>query len=334
MREFKVNNLISLRLIDGKTVLFVNGQEFKQCKMLLLNVLVESEEVGALNFIDKIAENLDFRMENKREFINVTEEEEFMGHCSNLQVWAENLYDTELLHKSLAFPLLKALSENGDRFAKQRFAEEIIRRYKYGNKAVRSFLIEEGYLSGSSSEDIIDGILIPREAAFLEKIMEFGDLYEIVPYFSKMAGIRHNKSYLSLNDGKIRELEIIIGEDLNRIPREIENLSNLNALYISVTKLYYGNLFEEEFSLPSLKRLVIDWDSTEDIPDSFYYFPNLRCLRIKGPHESLIKPYIYFEKSGMKLSKLKELELYFLDIKKIPMVVIEKLQEKKVRISL
>ncbi|KKN72008.1 hypothetical protein LCGC14_0414900 [marine sediment metagenome] len=334
MKEFKVNSLITLRLIDGKTVLLVNGQEFKQCKMLLLNVLVESEEVEALNSIDEIAEDLDFRMETKRDFVNVTEEEEFKGHCSNLQVWAENLYDTELLHKSLAFPLLKALSENGDRFAKQRFAEEIIRRYKYGNKTVRSFLIEEGYLSGSSSDNIIDGILIPREAAFLEKIMEFGENYEIVPYFYKMAGISHNKSYLSLNDGKIRELEIRIGDDLNRIPREIENLSNLNALYISVNRLYYGNLFEEEFSLPSLKRLVIDWDSAEDIPDSFYYFPNLRCLQIKGPYERQFKPYIYFEKSGTKLAHLRELELYFLDIKKIPMEVIEKLQEKKVRISL
>ena len=334
MKEFRVNKLIMLRLIDGKTVLFVNNKEFKQCKILLLNILAEDQLVEEINSIDEIAENLDFRMDYERDYIDITEEEEFMGHCSNLQAWAENFYNTDLLHKSLAFPLLKALSENGDRFAKQKLAEEIVRRYKYGNATVRRFLFEEGYLSRLSSENIINGILIPEEAEFMEKMIELGGRYEIVPYFAKMKGIRHYKSYLSLEDGKINELEMIIGGDLNWIPREIENLSNLKALYISVTKLYYGNLFEEEFSVPSLNRLVIDWNSTEDIPDSFYYFPNLRYLRVRGHPESEITPSIYFEKSFTKLANLREIDLYSLDIKKNPASIMDKLQEKNVRILL
>jgi len=334
MKEFRVNNLITLRLINGKTVLFVNNKEFKQCKILLLNIPVENKVVEANKSIDEIAENLDFRMDYERDYIDLTEEEEFMGHCSNLQAWAENFYNTDLLHKSLAFPLLKALSENGDRFAKQKLAEEVVRRYKCGNAAVRSFLFEEGYISRLSNENIINGILIPEEAVFIEKMIELGERYEIVPYFAKMKGIFRHRSYLSLEDGKINELEMIIGGYLNWIPREIENLSNLRALYITVSKLHYGNLFEEEFSVPSLKRLVINWNSTEDIPDSFYYFPNLGYLRIKGRIESKIMPSIYFEKSFTKLANLREIDLYALDIKKNNPSILGKLQEKNVRILL
>ncbi|KKN30097.1 hypothetical protein LCGC14_0837490 [marine sediment metagenome] len=59
MREFKVNNLITLRLINDKTVLFVNNREFKQCKMLLLNVLINEESTEEIKSIDDIASYLD-----------------------------------------------------------------------------------------------------------------------------------------------------------------------------------------------------------------------------------------------------------------------------------
>ena len=317
MKEFKVNSLITLRLIDGKTVLFVNNQEFKQCKILLLNIPSEGQSVEEMNSIDEIAENLDFRMENEREYVDITEEEEFMGHCSNLQAWAENLYNTDLLHKSLAFPLLKALSEKGDRFAKQRFAEEIARRYKYGNETVRKFLLAEDYLSYLTDENIINGILIPEEAIFIEKIIELGEQYELVPYFALMKGMSGEKSYLSLEDGKINELEIRLSLDFYEIPKEIENLSNLRDLYIAVPMIYDGHLFEEEFSVPSVDRLIISWESLQDLPDLFHYFPNLMYLRIRGP-EVRNKPTISLEKSFTKLVNLRELDLYSLDMKKIP----------------
>ncbi len=34
LREFKVNNLITLELFNGKTVIFVDGEEFKHCKAI------------------------------------------------------------------------------------------------------------------------------------------------------------------------------------------------------------------------------------------------------------------------------------------------------------
>ncbi len=320
MKEFKVNNLISLRLIDGETILFVNNREFKQCKILLLNVPIDDEITEDFETIDEISEYLDVSMDF--EYVDINPEEEFMGHCSNLQVWAENFYDTDLLHKSLAFPLLKALSEEGDKFAKQRFAEEIARRYKYGNKTVWKFLFEEGYLSCLSNEDIINMILTPEEAIFMEKIMGYGGRYEIVPYFEKMRGIRReDKSYLNLKGTRIRELEIVINKDLNRIPREIENLDDLYTLNISIRDGYNDNLLGEEFCLPSLEYLTIFCDSTATIPDSFHYFPNLKYLYIRG-FEHFNKPTLSFENSFSKLTKLEELYLHFVNLERLPNSII------------
>ncbi len=76
----------------------------------------------------------------------MTPEEEFKGHCSNLQVWVENNYDTCLLHRNLAFPLLKKLSSVGDSVAKEALAQEILERFKSGSTTVQLFLISGKYL--------------------------------------------------------------------------------------------------------------------------------------------------------------------------------------------
>lgn len=78
----------------------------------------------------------------------------FWGHCSNLQAWYENKYDTRLLHSNLLFPLLKKLTEAGDSLAKRVFKEEIAKRYTSNNTTVREFLRIEGYLDYLSKEEL------------------------------------------------------------------------------------------------------------------------------------------------------------------------------------
>ena len=323
IREFKVNNLLTLRLIDGKTILFVNNREFKQCKILLLSVPIDDEsidEIAETESIDEISEYLEGKTESWH--VDISPEEEFIGHCSNLQVWAENHYDTDLLHRSLAFPLLKALSEGGDEFAKQKFREEISRRYKYGNETVRKFLTEEGHLSCLTNKEILSGILSPEEAIFMERIMESGEQYEITSSFQKLKGMdSRGKTYFSMRDGKIVELEIVINDYLDRIPREIELLDNLRTLNISMQERYDVNLFEEDFGLPSLNYLTIFCFSSTTIPDSFHFFPNLKHLYIRGL-ELFDRPTLSFENSFTKLPKLEELSLHLVKIEKIPDTII------------
>ena len=155
MEEFKVNAFITLRLVDDKTVIYVSRKKFIQCKFLLLSVPIsqmESEE--GIKSIDEAAEKLDSRLEGDTPQI-IPPEVEFWGHCSNLQVWAENDYDSRFLHRSLAFPLLKRLTEEGDNAARKIFKEEIAKRLAEGNLNVFEYLGQEGYLDYLQKEEFL-----------------------------------------------------------------------------------------------------------------------------------------------------------------------------------
>lgn len=39
---------------------------------------------------------------NHRKVYKIPADIEYWGHCSNMQVWAENNYDSRLLHRSIA----------------------------------------------------------------------------------------------------------------------------------------------------------------------------------------------------------------------------------------
>jgi len=101
MQEFKVNEYIKLRLEGERTILYLKDEKFRQCRSLILNIPYKKiPSLSKLRSIDEAADNL-------RDFTKkLAPEAEFWAHCSNLQVWSENDYDTRLLHSNLAFPLL------------------------------------------------------------------------------------------------------------------------------------------------------------------------------------------------------------------------------------
>ena len=150
MKEFIVNKYFALKLEEGRTVLYVDNKPFTQCKYLLLQIPVERiNDLDRVNSIDEAAEKLSHILEPYDDFERVKKidsETEFWGHCSNLQAWYENDYDTRLLHSNLAFPLLKKLTEVGDSLARKVFKEEILLRLESGYSEVISFLIIEKYI--------------------------------------------------------------------------------------------------------------------------------------------------------------------------------------------
>ena len=85
----------------------------------------------------------------------------------------------------------------------------------------------------------------------MEKVISSGELYAIIPYFEKLRDIDppKNKIFMSLDDGKIKEFEIVLNKHLNRIPREIENLTALRRLNIYIDFSYTGNIFEGIFNI-------------------------------------------------------------------------------------
>jgi len=167
--EFKVNELITLRLIDDKTFIYIKSKRFIQCMRLFLHIPQDKTNLyEKIESIDEATEIFDeFLFENtiiKGEFLRpienhsyiISPEEEFWGHCSNLQAWVEHNYDTRLLHSNLSFPLLKELSDAGDQFALIRFKEEIVNRLEAGYFPVILYLIKENYIRYLSPDYLLD----------------------------------------------------------------------------------------------------------------------------------------------------------------------------------
>ena len=147
-KEFQINEYLTVKLENDKTNIYVNREYFSHCKFLLLEIPTEdpyrTEEIES---IDEAAEKLDRSLEGQKNKYLIPPEIEFWGHCSNLQAWAENEYDTRLLHRSIAFYLLKRLMEVGDPKAKKVFKKEIIERFMSNYIPIKMYLIEDGYIA-------------------------------------------------------------------------------------------------------------------------------------------------------------------------------------------
>lgn len=165
-KEFKINEYITLKLEDERTVLYIKEKPFIICKRLLLhipeNLITKFDEVDSIDAATDLYEKtlLDGKMyEGFHEpklidtKVDISYEEEFWGHCSNLQVWYENNYDTRLIYYNLAFPLLKKLTQVGDPLAKKVFKEEIVLRIMTKYPPVLTYLFETDYLNYLNSEE-------------------------------------------------------------------------------------------------------------------------------------------------------------------------------------
>ena len=273
MQEFRVNEYITLRLEEDKTTLkfegkkiaiYILGEKFQQCKYLLINIPVDVVSTfDEIQSIDEAAEKLDRTMKRDVYQVNIPPETEFWGHCSNLQVWWENGYDTRLLHRDLAFPLLKKLVEVGDLKAKQVFKEEICKRLESGSKTVIDFLSEEGYLAYIDHEEILFALLKAEEAEVIMEIekhigMEltiYLNFHEMEP---KSPSINiENKHVLQLILGKLERKNSLYTLYLI----EMTQLNHLEYIYLEhhekSLKYYERSLLEALESLLALKRLHI-----------------------------------------------------------------------------
>ncbi|MHA1148943.1 MAG: leucine-rich repeat domain-containing protein [Promethearchaeota archaeon] len=152
--KFQINRLLSLHLEGQDTIIYVNNKRFDQCKRVMIQF--SKEEAEKYKNIGSIDEAVDiFRSESLlHDDILISPEEEFWGHCSNLQAWVEQDYNTRILHSNLSFPLLKALADNGDEKAKKIFKSEIAERFSSNYPATIAFLIKQGFLNYFNAEEI------------------------------------------------------------------------------------------------------------------------------------------------------------------------------------
>lgn len=156
MHEYKINKYLKLKLEDGQTHIYVDDELFIQCKYLLINIPVnQRRNFDDFNSIDEIKDHLDNSLEHeKANSFQISPEVEFWAHCSNLQAWAENDYNTNLIHSNLAFPLLKQLYNAGDPKARTVFKEEILKRLESNYPPIFEYLIARGFFAYLSREEI------------------------------------------------------------------------------------------------------------------------------------------------------------------------------------
>lgn len=155
MTEYKVNDLLSVKLEWGSIMIYIANEPFEICKSIVLNIpLNEVRKFDEIESIDDIAENSVLYPETSEDNYEISPETELFAHFSNLKTWYDNGYNTCLLHSNLAFPLLKKLAEEGDILAKRAFKQEIAIRLESGSYNVIRYLINEGYFKHLSDDEI------------------------------------------------------------------------------------------------------------------------------------------------------------------------------------
>ena len=155
---FQINPYLELKLEKGRTNIYVDGILFDYCKYLFLSIPTEEVDLYSdIESIDEVAQYLDNSLEpfvEKMINTKLPSHVEFWGHCSNLQAWYENNYNTNLIHNNLGFPLLKELTNAGDPQTKKVFKEEISTRLQSRYMPVIIYLLEEGYLEYLTYDEI------------------------------------------------------------------------------------------------------------------------------------------------------------------------------------
>jgi len=251
MREFKVNEYITLKLQNDETIIYIAGEKFRKCKYLLLSIPIEEEDLyDEIESIDKAAEKLARSIKGDGIKFEIAPEVEFWGHCSNLQAWAEHNYDTRLLHRNLSFPILKRLTELGDPLAKKFFKEEVAKRIESGHLTVIQFLINQGYLKIFNSEEIETIFYLLNYDKIFER-STFENFLTIVKQFRQI--VDENEPYKLLKDKiietyKSKTVESLLKEDIHIL---------LNFFEKNIWKIFYDDELNKIFEQLNYSKLIL-----------------------------------------------------------------------------
>ncbi|MFX0033936.1 MAG: Rab family GTPase [Candidatus Hermodarchaeota archaeon] len=210
--EKEINQYITLKLEHGRTFIYINGRMFIQCIRLILNI--PKNDVPLYDEVESIDEAA--KLYNKHLYQNrvvtgpgalpvpeqnhdITPEQEFWAHCSNIQAWVENDYDTRILMSNISFPLLRQLTRAGDPKAKKVYKEEIALRLESGYPSVVQYLLLQGYIAELNPTELQ---AIIESTDLLEKLSsDRTTLYQFLRYFvSKFPSL---KKFISLHIQKL-----------------------------------------------------------------------------------------------------------------------------------
>ncbi|MHA1747114.1 MAG: leucine-rich repeat domain-containing protein [Promethearchaeota archaeon] len=313
IKDKRGKEVLTVKLIDGVSHIFINDEELMICRFVPLAIpkkeLPKFKDIESINdIIDHLDHSIEYYGSEAWEELSVEEREEldFFVNCSNLQAWVEHDYNTRLLDYRLSFPILKKLAKKGDEYARMRFKEELIERYKHGSEEVQDFILESYDLREELGEEFY-GMYEPNTAE-ITKVVD-----------------KNKRYYARYEDFDITSLglqmesrdELALLPTVSRLPKltaltlklpphsikDVECLKNLQTLEFLEIKLCNAKpLLEIATSLTNLKRLKIYTHEQFHFPKEAGSLANLTELRIGGDFKE-------FPRNISKMRSLKELEL-------------------------
>ncbi|MFX1276461.1 MAG: tetratricopeptide repeat protein [Promethearchaeota archaeon] len=310
-KEFKINDYITLKLEKKHTVIYVAGKKFDQCKYLAFQI--ELQNVQNYDNIQSIDEMEQLDRSNKFKHLNISPEEEFWGHCSNIHAWIENDYDTRLLHSNLAFPLLKKLTEVGNSKATKVFKNEIGMRLKSNYPPVVHFLCKEGYIGYLTIEEIFSLGDEPFILNLGNILLSSHKLDKAIKCFEKILSIEpHSRdtwnilamAYLRYN--KVDKAVECLKRALKIFPNDITILNNLVSSFykqnnsIKVIKYTHKLILLEPGNIMLLKRLSGAYLKINEIDNAILHAKKVVNLKPEDGRGWLQLGYCYEKKGDIK----------------------------------
>jgi len=282
--EYWLTPLLSLKLIKSQTYFFVKDRQFRQCKFLILTLPVyQLNSHEGMDSLDEIIEDSNIS-EVEQDMLEaelmLTPEEQFWGHCSNLQVWVEHDYDTRFLHYSLSFPLLKELALAGDEKVRFKLREEIVKRIERGWKPIIYYFFEENYyldfLEPEDFQDYLFPIFLKDQELFLDYINEFG--FSLKFFTSSQIKKLLLKYAKMLNPEIIAESCLFLEEnDLIRILKWLHDQKFFNKL-LTCLKNLPNKKVKRIYKLFFTKFKINFLDILKKLPEVNSYFFSLKYL--------------------------------------------------------
>ncbi len=253
-REYRINEYLTLKLIKGQTVIFIDEKPFHQCKYLLLNLtqkdFTKFDHVDSIDEAFEIYNVMDKNHEKDHSLIDP--ESEFIGHCSNLQAWYEHDYDLRILHSSLSIPLLKKIAFLGDKRAIFRLKESIATRLASRNYNTIIFYLNEKYLRLFSNEELEvifeDWLEKNVDFAFMEKRrLWYPLLKELIERgITRAQKIIKKEIILYLEEENFEAYRYLLNNDFFKLL----NLEHLEELYDLIPK-------KDLFALRRIETLIL-----------------------------------------------------------------------------
>ncbi|MHA1479374.1 MAG: hypothetical protein ACTSPU_14360, partial [Promethearchaeota archaeon] len=166
MLEYKVNEFLTLKLEEHKTYIYVNNERRDFTKIFNIHKIkekyfkyVDSIEEAVFRF--DVLDNYNYDALEEDEEISNSSEEEFRDHCSILQTWLDNDFDTSDIGTSLLQTYLLLYLSEMCRYADidnplviEFIKNEITKRIDSGSYNIVLFLFDQSFFYFFSQEEV------------------------------------------------------------------------------------------------------------------------------------------------------------------------------------